>query len=101
MDSERFKVILTAALIVSGALLTASVGTGHTSSAEQSEGLALDFGDMSVVWTELDLSLFTDPYEALEQVCYLNGFSLGVSETGEVEEIDGCFSDPDRPGDPL
>ncbi|MDY0293516.1 MAG: ABC transporter substrate-binding protein [Candidatus Methanomethylophilaceae archaeon] len=95
MDSERFKVILTAALIVSGALLTASVGTGHTSSAEQSEGLALDFGDMSVVWTELDLSLFTDPYEALEQVCYLNGFSLGVSETGEVEEIDGCFSDPE------
>ena len=66
MTGNRVKVIITISILLVGTVLTLVAGIGSGSTVYQSEGTAIDFGDMDVVWTDVDLKKYDDAKKALE-----------------------------------
>ena len=89
MEPVKLKALLSVIIISSGAFLMLIVGTGASASAYQSQGLAVDFGGMDVVWTDADLNVISDPIDLLISVCNENGFICNI--TGRT--VDGITRD--------
>lgn len=85
MDTNGRKTILTVSILLMGSFFAVSFNAAPAS-AYQSMGLVIDFGDRDVEWTDLDLNSHKDPVEALEYVCYQNGFELKI-ENNVVTKI--------------
>ncbi|MCL2143498.1 MAG: ABC transporter substrate-binding protein [Methanomassiliicoccaceae archaeon] len=98
MEPIRLKVILSAVIISSGAFMVLVVGAGASATAYQAQGLAIDFGEGDVVWTDADLHNINDPVELLMFACAENGFSCDISGD-TVTEIDGVASNTEREWD--
>jgi len=97
MEPIKLKAILSAVIIASGAFMMIAIGTGATATAYQAHGLAIDFGQREVVWTDADLHLINDPIELLIFACVENGFSSDIDiASGIVSEINGVMSDTER-----
>ncbi len=91
MESTKTKVIFTVALLTIGVILTAIAGVGSPASADQEEGMVIDFGDRHTVWAAFDVRSFNDPVEALKHACAIKGYNLVISD-GKVKSIDGYAS---------
>ena len=96
MDPIKFKTILTVAIVSAGSILGVLLIGGGNITANQSLGIGIDFGERDVTWTDLDLHLFGDPKNALEEACDENGYSLTIDGDGTVQEINNVFADEDR-----
>ena len=81
MGAARLKVILSAAILVVGLVLTILAVSSDTT--ETTSGIVIDFGDGDTVYTHVDFDRFTDPISALESACSSQGFELVVRD-GEV-----------------
>ena len=95
MDPIKFKTIITAMIITAGAILVVLVGGGTTITANQSSGIGIDFGERDVTWTNMDLHLFGDPKNALEEACDENDYTLTIDAEGTVQEINNIFANND------
>ena len=84
MGAARLKVILSAAILVAGLVLTILAVSSDTT--ETTSGIVIDFGDGDTVYTHVDFDRFTDPISALESACSSQGFELVVRD-GTVERI--------------
>jgi len=89
MEPVKFKSLLSVAILTVGAFLVLLVGTGMSASAYQATGVAVDFGDRDVVWTDVDLNMYSNPVDALEYVCNENSYTYTIGPDGNVSEING------------
>lgn len=88
MEPIKFKAMISVIILVAGAFLVALVGTGMNATAYQATGVAVDFGDRDVTWTDVDLNAHSDPMNALDFVCDSNNYTYTVLD-GKVVEING------------
>ncbi|MCL2890817.1 MAG: helical backbone metal receptor [Methanomassiliicoccaceae archaeon] len=95
MEPVKLKAVLSAAILASGMMLVLVIGTGAAATAYQADGLAIDFGEREVVWTDADLHAVNDPIELLIFACNENRFDYEVIG-GEVIEIRDVRSDTER-----
>lgn len=84
MDSTRFKVLLSVAILIAGLLLT--VVALSTTSTETSSGVVLDFGEGDTLYSNIGSDDGLDPMSALEKACYTAGLELEVTG-GTVTKI--------------
>jgi iron complex transport system substrate-binding protein len=69
----RIKILLTVAILLAGTAGTLLLnGVGSNASAYQSEGILVDFGDYSTVWTDVDYNETDDPAEMFAIACAIN-----------------------------
>lgn len=87
MEPIKKKTLLTVAILIIGSILAVSFNNAPVS-AYQSTGIAIDFGERNVTWTDMDLNEYGDPYDALEEACNQNGYTL-TKDDGTVTEING------------
>ena len=73
MDAGRLKVIATAILLLSGAILGVAFANGSQPQLRQSEGLIIDYGGYDTLWTGADLSSYTDCDSLLDYAAGANG----------------------------
>ena len=98
MEPVKFKTIVTVIIVSIGSILGVFLIGGGNVTANQSLGIGIDFGERDVVWTDLDLHVHGNPFDALDKACEENGFTLTVND-GAVSEIDGVAADEDRTWD--
>jgi len=96
MEPIKFKALLSAVIIASGALMMLALGTGVAATPYQSQGLAIDFGDRDVIWTDFDLHGVNDPVDLLISVCEENGFDYEITTNRTVAKIRDAESDNER-----
>lgn len=84
MEPMRKKTLFTIAILLTGSILAVSFNNMHVS-AYQSPGIAIDFGERVVVWTNMDLNEYRNPYDALEEACNYNGYTFTIDEEGVIE----------------
>ena len=94
MDPIKFKSVVTALIVVSGALLVVLWGSGPSVTANQSLGIGIDFGEREVVWSDIDLKLHGDPYDALDYACKENGFIYSIDSDRVLVSLNGVTNDP-------
>jgi ABC-type Fe3+-hydroxamate transport system, periplasmic component len=95
MDPIKFKTMLTVIIVSAGGILGVLLIGGGNVTANQSMGIGIDFGERNVVWTDMDLHIYNDPMNALDNACNENDFTYSISE-GRVVEIDGVITDETR-----
>ena len=98
MDPIKFKTILTVAIVSAGGILGVLLIGGGNVTANQSLGIGIDFGERNVVWTDMDLHVYGDPKDALENACKENGLTFSIDD-GVVTEIGGVVADETRTWD--
>ena len=91
MEPVKFKSLLTVIILIAGSLLVLVVGTGTPVTAFQASGVAVDFGQRNVSWTEVDFHTNNDPVSALEVACNELSFTVTIEE-GVVTEINGIMN---------
>ena len=97
MEPTKLKTIVTVVVLILGSFVTAIlVSNVNLASAYQSTGIAIDFGDRNVTWTDLDLEVYGDSIDALERACVINGFPLSVDEENKVKEVNGISNNEER-----
>ncbi len=86
----RTKVIITVAVILAGAVLSAALnGLGSNATMYQSEGIVMDFGEYNTVWTDADYNETDDPLELLKLACTSNGYTYSLEGGALVSVNDG------------
>ncbi len=86
----HMKVILTVAIILSGALVTLAVnGLGSDAYQSQTEGVVIDFGDYNTVWTDADYNDVSSAIGLLEYACKANGYTYTLNSDGILIEVNG------------
>lgn len=91
MGSSAKKTLLTAVIVLMGPVLAVSLGGGSPPTAYQSQGIAIDFGDRDVSWTDVNLRYFGDPIKALGRACDEWGFTSTINDD-TVSEINGFIN---------
>ena len=85
----RLKVILTAVLITAGAVMTLAFnGVGSNATQYQSEGIVIDYGDYTTVWTSVSFKECDDPVELLSIACDSHYSTAPVFTDGKLTAID-------------
>lgn len=84
MEPMKKKALFTVAILIIGSIFAVSFNNTQVS-AYQSTGIAIDFGERNVTWTDLDLNEYGDPYDALEEACDYNNYTLTVDGDAVVE----------------
>ncbi len=88
MNSMNIK--LTASAVIVILILTAVPMIGLTvASADNTQGLMIDFGYWDVVWTEMTFTEDMDGYDVLETACHINGYDCTILDDGTVYSING------------
>ena len=87
MEPMKRKALLTVVILLIGSVLAVSFNNAHAT-AYQSTGIAIDFGERTVVWTDMDLNVYGDPYDALSEACDYNGYTLTMDDD-KITGIDG------------
>ncbi len=81
----RMKVMITAAIILLGALGTLVLyGIGSNATQYQSSGIVLDFGDHKTVWTDIEYSETTDPVKMLDILCNKHEYTYTMDGEGKL-----------------
>ncbi len=90
---DKGRATLSVSLVLVGVVLACIAGTFITEAeTDQAQGTVIDFGDRDTVWTDADLSEFSNEADLLRYACDSNGLSLTVSDDGSVIEIGGIIS---------
>lgn len=90
----RNRVAVSAAVVATGLVLAVIAGLiAPSSEAQQANGIVIDFSEYDTIWTDMDLSEYTEARDALAYACEQNGFSLTFGDDGRVSEINGTASD--------
>ncbi len=85
----RLKVILTVLIVVAGAGFTILLnGVGSNATQYQSEGIVIDFGNYTTVWTNISFTETSDPKELLEKACDSHYGTAPVFTDGVLTAID-------------
>lgn len=85
----RLKVILTVAIIVIGGFGTLLLnGVGSNATQYQSEGVIIDFGNYSTVWTDISFKEESDPCELLKIACNTQYSTDPIFTDGILTAID-------------
>lgn len=88
----QLKVILTIAVIISGAFITLAVsGLGSNAYQSQTEGIVLDFGDYNTVWTDADYNDVSSALDLLEYACDANDYTYTLDD-GVLIEVNGIYN---------
>lgn len=83
----KTKVVLSAAIIILGAVATVAIGGIEESAAcHHSEGIVIDYGSYDTVWMGVDFAEETDPVELLKRACEKNN-ATPTFEDGKLIEI--------------
>lgn len=93
MDAGRLKVIATAILLLSGAILGVAFANGSQPQLRQSEGLIIDYGGYDTLWTGADLSSYTDCDSLLDYAAGANGLEVVRDQDGTVTSVGGKAAD--------
>lgn len=88
MEPAKKKTLITILIILSGSFLVVISNDSRQVTAYQSTGIAIDFGNWEVTWTDADLNIYGNPFEALTYACDENGYNL-IETDGMVTEING------------
>lgn len=98
-DPVKIKTIVTVMLLLFGSGVTlVLVNSVQSVYAYQSTGIAIDYGDRNVEWTDVDFNIESEPVLILENICNFKGYTL-VIEENTVTEINGISNDDDRSWD--
>ncbi len=84
MEPMKKKALLTVAILIIGSILAISFNNTQVS-AYQSAGIAIDFGERNVTWTDMDLNEYGDPYDALVEACDRNGYTMTINDDTVIE----------------
>lgn len=85
----KTKVIITVSVVLLGTVgLIFLNGLGNNATQYQSEGIVIDFGNYSTVWTTVDYNITSDPVELLEKACDENYQTAPVFNDGKLFSID-------------
>ncbi len=88
----QLKVILTVAVILSGAFITLAVsGLGSNAYQSQTEGIVLDFGDYNTVWTDADYNEVSSAIGLLGYACDTNDYTYTLDD-GILIEVNGIYN---------
>ncbi len=96
MDSTRLKMDITLVLVVVAIILTAALQSSGKVSVFQADGLIVDFEEYDTDWVEMQVWEYDSPVDALIQAAESKGYSITVSDEGEVTELNGYYSDAGR-----
>lgn len=92
MDSARLKLTITVILLVAAIAVTSILQGGSKVTVFQSEGLIIDFEEYDTQWVEMQVRDYNSPVEALVAAAESKGYTITVSNEGEVEELNGYQS---------
>ena len=85
----RTKVILTVIVILFGGCATLLLnGFGSNATQYQSEGIVIDYGDFTTVWTSISFNESNDPVELLTQACDSHYHTAPIFTSGKLTGID-------------
>ena len=85
----RLKVILTVAIILLGSCLTIAFhGLGSNATQYQSEGVVIDYGNYTTVWTNVSFNETNDPVELLNIACSSHYSTAPTMTDGKLTAID-------------
>ncbi len=96
MNSTRLKVDISLILIVVAVIVTAALQSTGKVTVFQADGLVVDFEEYNTDWAEIQVWECDSPVEALKQAAESKGYSITVSDDGEVTELNGYVSDGSR-----
>lgn len=96
MNATKSKVIATVLILSIGVLLPFAFYTTDEDSASYAPGIAIDFDEMDVDWVHMDLHQFGSGWRALENACWIRSYSLTLDPEGNIDEINGVASGPER-----
>lgn len=92
MNSARLKLVISVALLVAAIAVTSILQNGSRVTVFQSEGLIIDFEEYDTQWVEMEMGDFDSPIEALKVAADYKGYTITISDEGDVEELDGYRS---------
>jgi len=79
---------LVASAVIAVAVLATIPMLGFTaSSADQRQGMIIDFGYWDVVWTEMTFTGGMNGYDALKAACDIQGYECGILDDGTVYSV--------------
>lgn len=96
MNSTRLKMDITIVLVVVAIIVTAALQSTGKVTVFQADGLVVDFEEYDTDWIEMQVWEYDSPVEALKQAAESKGYSITVSDDGEVKELNGYVSDAGR-----
>ncbi len=96
MNSTRLKVDISLVLVVVAVILTAAFQSTGKTTLFQADGLVVDFEEYNTEWAEIQVWEYDSPVEALKKAAETKGYSITVSDNGEVTELNGYVSGGDR-----
>lgn len=91
MKSVRIKYAICAVIAVVMVVAVPLVGFTE-SSADEKQGLVLDFGYWDMEWTEMVFTEGMTGYEALERVCQWKGYDYTILDDGTVYAVDEQYN---------
>ena len=86
------KTLLSLVIVAAGAISVPFLVSDSSAEGPQASGFLIDFEKWNAKWTEMDMKVNSDPYDALETACLANGYDYVVEE-GIVKDIDGVSAD--------
>ena len=85
----RLKVILTVTVVLLGSCLAIALhGVGSNATQYQSEGVVIDYGNYTTVWTNVSFNETNDPVELLNIACSSHYSTAPVMTEGRLTAID-------------
>ncbi len=91
MNSVRTKLIASAIVIAMVIVSLPFIGLTE-SSADEREGLVLDFGYWDIEWIDMPLSSGMDGYDVLEAACAIRGYEVTRLADGSVYSVNGEYN---------
>jgi len=88
MRSVQIKYVVSASIAVLILASLPAVGL-TTASADDNQGMMIDFGYWNTVWIDMSFSDDMDGYSALETACHIKGYDIIYLDDGSVYSIDG------------
>lgn len=81
MDAITLKLSMSTAIVVAIVIIVSGIGL-TVESADDAEGVMIDFGQYEVIWVRMDLSEEMTGTEALKQACDAVGYGCVFSRDG-------------------